>query len=259
VIQTGLHAFSPAAYALLILGSLAAGFINVFAGGGGIIVLLVMMLAGLSPMSANMSSTIAVMPGLVSSLWFIRGDLEPARHRMPLLLWIGLLGGLAGALLLLLTPSHWFSAAVPYLVLMATLSFVYGTWFFKKSASAAGHHRRLDWTQILGLVVLSIYGGYYGGGVSIMTLALMAFGPWGGIRGMNALKLYFGIMTNVAGIFLFAFYGDISWTAVWVVALGATLGGYVGSRFIRQVNTTVLNILVVLFSLSMTVYLFVTR
>jgi len=107
--------------------------------------------------------------------------------------------------------------------------------------------------------VLSIYGGYYGGGVSIMTLALMAFGPWGGIRGTNALKLYFGIMTNVAGIFLFAFYGDISWTAVGVVALGATLGGYAGSRFIRQVNTTVLNVLVVLFSLSMTVYLFVTR
>jgi uncharacterized membrane protein YfcA len=240
----------------LVAGATLASALNSFAGGGGIIILPLLIFVGLSPTAANMTGTVAIVPGLLMSSWAYRKVLARSHQHVRSASLIGLVGGLVGALILLASPAPLFGRLVPYLMLFATAAFLYGTWFLRADAGLNASQEALGWKQGLGLVLLSVYGGYWGGGIGLMTLAVMSLGGWTDINEMNATKALFAASTNIAGVLLFSVYGDVHWGAVLYLSLGTMLGGYLGATYVQTLRPALVKTVVAVYVVGMTLYFF---
>lgn len=246
---------SPLHGLFLILGATLASAISAFAGGGGIILLPLLIFSGLSPAAANMTGTVAILPGLLSSGWAYRKVLARKHRHVKAAVLLGLLGGILGAAILLLSPSRYFSKAVPYLLAVATVTFIGGSWFLKVKPGHA-NQRPLGWAQGLGLFGLALYGGYWGGGISLMTLAVLAISGWKDLHAMNATKSLFAAATDVAGVILFSLYGEVHWVAVAYLTVGTVLGGYWGAKYVQKLDVKWVRMAVALYAVGMTIYFF---
>ncbi|MCR9108360.1 sulfite exporter TauE/SafE family protein [Marivita sp. XM-24bin2] len=222
--------------ALLICAGLAAGMLNAIAGGGTFISFPALVWVGVPPIMANATATLTALPGYLSSAWAYRHDME-TQDPLPVLtvLIIAAIGGLAGAGLLLITSQDTFSALVPWLLLLGTLVFGFGPFAMK--------HLRLKGKPpkaIAGLVLfaVSIYGGYFNGGLGIMLLA--AFGLMGltNLHGMNGLKNLVSALLSVVSVAAYAIAGLVAWDAAVVLALAQLSGGYVGARLAMKIEDT---------------------
>jgi uncharacterized membrane protein YfcA len=249
---------TPLQSILLIAGATLAAALNSFAGGGGIIILPLLMFLGLSPTAANMTGTVAIVPGLLMSSWAYRGVLERSHQHVKNASIIGLIGGLVGAVILMASPAALFGKLVPYLMLFATAAFLYGSWFLKVEVGSNGSSEDLGWKQGLGLALLSLYGGYWGGGIGLMTLGVMSLGGWTDINEMNATKTLFAASTNVAGVILFSLYGEVHWMAVLFLTMGTMMGGYLGATFVQRLKPDLVRGAVAVYAIGMTLYFFVT-
>ena len=225
----------------LVIAAAAAfggGVINALAGGGTLLTFPSLIAAGISPLAANATSTVALVPGALSSMLGYRGELAGARKWALALFVPSLLGGGTGAWLLLHTPASTFDAVVPWLVFAATLLFVLQPrlmgWIRTHEHGPLDDDaltRRgpapvlLAWQFLIG-----IYGGYFGAGVGILMLAALGFMGFTNIHRMNGLKNWGGFCMNMVAALAFAFSGLVNWPIALVMAASATLGGYVGSR-----------------------------
>jgi uncharacterized membrane protein YfcA len=213
---------------LLFAAGLLAGAMNAAAGGGSFVTLPALMLAGVPSVAANASSTVALFPGGIASVWAYRRAM-PRHAGMPVLalLLVSLAGGAAGALILLATPQPMFDSAVPWLLLVATLAFAFGP----RIGSALRGTRPASGRLLAVLQVpLALYGGYFGGAVGIMTMAVWSVLGFRDIRAMNAAKTLLVSATNAVAAVCFMAAGAVWWPATSVVLLGALLGGYAGAR-----------------------------
>lgn len=214
---------------LLLFGAgLLAGAMNAAAGGGSFVTLPALMLAGLPSVAANASSTVALFPGGLASVWAYRRQM-PATAGLPLrrLMAVSLVGGAAGAGVLLATPQRLFDAVVPWLLLVATLCFAFGP--------RVGRLWRRDGAVRPGLLVavqvpLALYGGYFGGAVGIMMMAAWSMLGIHDIRAMNAAKTLLVSATNAVAVLCFAVAGAVWWPETIAVLAGAVAGGYLGAR-----------------------------
>jgi len=223
---------------LLLSAALGAGALNALAGGGSFLTLPALFQAGLPPIAANATSTVAVSPGYLGSTLGFRAELA----RLPSgLLWkdsgICALGGLAGAGLLLVTPGRLFVAVVPWLLLFATAVFAAGPWLIRRlkqraaspaSASGAG------WRRALGLAAVSIYGGYFNGGLGILLLALYQATGVSDLREANALKNLNSLVLSSVSVLTFAWAGQVHWPEALGMAVAAIVGGYLGAALTRR-------------------------
>lgn len=238
---------------LLFLVAVWAGVQNALAGGGTFLTLPALMATGMSALAANITSTVALFPGQVASCW------GPRRHvagvgslSIRMLMLISLAGALTGAVLLLVTSSSSFAKLVPWLVLFATSVFAWGSFGPKLKGLHGIGPRGAGVAQFL----ISLYGGYFTGGIGFLMLAaLSAAGQ--GIRAASANKNVLSGVVNASAVFVFLFSPEVHWLEAGVVAVGAITGGLIGGAMIDKVNEKALRIAAVVIGLALTVGLFI--
>ena len=240
--------------ALVVAAAAVSGVMNAVAGGGTLLTFPALIGLGIPPIIANATSTVALWPGALGSLWGYRRELAGARPWVVGFALPSLLGGLVGALLLVRTPADRFATLVPWLVLGATALFtiqdpVMRAFRRRQTAVAAGVVDRravLDdaertgaWPPLLLLLfqfLVAIYGGYFGAGVGILMLAALGLMGLTNIHRMNGLKNWGGMCMNAVAAALFTLGGLVDWPVALSMASGAIVGGYVGSRVAQRVG-----------------------
>jgi uncharacterized membrane protein YfcA len=230
-----------------------AGAINSVAGGGTLLSFPTLIWLGLNSVAANATSTVAIWPGAVGSMWGYRKELRSADPRMLALTVPSLIGGIAGALLLRFTPPAIFDALVPFLILFATILFmvqetVQG--MFQKSTRWLGG-------AILFQFFVALYGGYFGAGIGILMLAALSILGLTDIHQMNGLKNFFALCINGVAAMYFIFAHMVEWPYVLVMAVGAIAGGIGGAGLARRMGRTAVRRVVVAIGFAMALSLFV--
>ena len=234
------------------LAAFAAGVLNAIAGGGSFLTFPALVFAGVPPVAANATSAMAVSPGYLGSTLGFRPEL---RALPPALLWhevgIAAVGGLLGAGLLLVTPAKVFSGIVPWLLLLATALFALGPHIARLSGGA-GHPR---W-RVPGLLGVSVYGGYFNGGLGILLMALYTLTGESRLHTVNALKNLNSLVLSLLSVAAFALAGAIVWPqAVWMM-LWATAGGWAGAHLAKRLPVRWVRRLVIATGLVMSVVFF---
>lgn len=239
-------------WSVLIVAGYLAGVLNSIAGGGSFLTFPALVWVGVPPIMANATSAVAVLPGYLGGAAGFRKELRSLSMRQHVhMSAVGLVGGLSGALLLLITPAEIFSKVVPLLLLLATLMFAFGV---KLLALVRNSDHPLP--LLPGLFVVSMYGGYFNGGVGIMLLAMLAAAGMANMLLMNGLKNWLSFVLSLISVVAFAVAGKVLWAQALVMMLAATLGGYQGAALSRQLPVVWVKGLVVVVGLVMTVVFF---
>jgi uncharacterized protein len=249
-------------FAILFFAAAIAGVINAVAGGGSFVSFPALVLVGVPPISASATNTMALWPGSVASTGAYRRELGAQRSNIILFSIVSLIGGLLGALLLLYTREAVFKQLIPYLLLGATLVFIASPWLTRKARALGGSlaNSPLQRAGVMGLYLLiAIYGGFFGAGLGILTLAVLALLGQDQIHEMNALKTLQAVMVNGIAVVTFIFAGIIQWPVVLVMIVGAIGGGYGGAAVARRVKPLYVRQLVIVISVVMTIYFFLTK
>jgi uncharacterized membrane protein YfcA len=240
---------------LLLFGAgLWAGMQNALAGGGSFVTLPALIISGMDALSANVTSTVALFPAQVATGYAGRSLVRGAESlSMRALIIISLIGGVFGAILLLVTPASIFERLLPWLVLLATTLFAWGSFRPKKALAPAVTLSPLaaGFAQFL----IAIYGGYFGGGIGFLMLAALSFTGLP-TRNAAAVKNVLAAVMNAAAVVIFSFSPLVHWLSAFVLCLGAMIGGVCGSWMLRWINERVLRIVVVIIGLSLTIALF---
>lgn len=244
----------------LFMAAAAAGAINSVAGGGSFISFPALLLAGVPPISANATNTTALWPGTVASVGAYRRELATQRRGIVLFSIISLVGGVIGALLLLWTQERIFEQLIPFLMLAATLIFILSPRITRWTRQHGGHGQE-PWSRRLPVLALyfgvAIYGGFFGAGLGILTLAVLGLLGMEHIHEMNALKVLQASLVNGVAVLTFALAGAVLWPAALLMAAGGILGGYGGAALARRINPAAVRWIVIVISVSLTVYFFI--
>lgn len=236
------------------LAGLYAGTQNTIAGGGSFITFPALLLAGLDPLAANITSTLALYPNQISSCIAGRKLAAGAgRLSLKLLFILSCAGGLLGGLLLLNTPISIFSQLVPWLVLFATLVFALGS-FRKKPLPTAQQSSPgvLACIQFL----IGVYGGYFGGGIGILMLASLTIAGQA-IRIASATKNMLAMAMNTSAVILFVNSTHVNWGAAFALSIGGVGGAFLGHYLLQKLPEKIMRGFVVLVGLVLSIWLFV--
>jgi hypothetical protein len=241
-------------YLLVFAVGIWAGVQNALAGGGTFFTFPVLLMAGLDARAANITSTIALFPGQVTTALAGRSHVAGNRQlSVRELIVISLIGGVVGAVLLLLTPSSFFARLVPFLVLVATAIFAWGS-FRKRSTENAVHLSR--GALMASQFAIAIYGGYFGGGIGILMLAALTAAGWD-FRPAGATKNVLAGVMNASAVLVFAFSRQVSWIPAVVLAVSSIIGGQIGAYLLVRVNVLLLRVFVIVIGVGLTIGLFV--
>ncbi len=238
-----------------------AGALNSVAGGGSFFSFPALVLAGIPPINANATNTVALWPGTIASTGAYRREFsgKGARVLAPLIV-TGLIGGLIGALVLLKTPQATFMRLIPYLLGSATVLFIFSrritAWV--RSRNAAMTHRTHVGLMTAALIQLfiAVYIGFFGAGAGIMMLAMFAIMDVGTIHTMNAYKTVMASICNGIAIIAFILARAIVWPYAILMLVGAAVGGYAGAHYAQKMNPERVRGIVILTGAAMTVYFF---
>ncbi len=237
---------------LLFIASLWAGVQNALAGGGSFITLPSLMLTGMDARAANMTSTIALFPAQIAMGWTGRKNVSGAAGlSFTTLVIVSLIGGALGAVLLLVTPTSFFAHLVPWLVLLATAIFAWGS--FGPKREIPGHLH--GWAALAAQFGISIYGGYFGGGIGFLMLAALTAAGLA-VRNAGTTKNALAAVMNASAVLIFVFSPEVRWFQAGVSCAGAVIGGVIGARMLNRVNEKALRIVVVCIGAALTVGLF---
>jgi hypothetical protein len=246
---------------LLFFSAAMAGAINSIAGGGSFIAFPALLFTGVNPIAANAICSVALFPGSLASVGAYRLELIEERKILPLMIISSVIGGTAGAIIMLKTPPNTFMELVPYLLLMANLLFIFGgkiqaVFRNRKKGRETSRFSAIAFTVFLQLLI-SLYGGFFGAGMGIMMLAALALMGMDNIHKMNAFKVVLGSCINgiAAGIFIYA--GVILWMQTSVMIVGAIIGGFGGAYYARRYDPAKVKKIVIFIGSAMTIYFFV--
>jgi uncharacterized protein len=236
-----------------------AGALNAIAGGGSFISFPSLVFTGVPEIPANATNNVGAWTGLVASSRAYRRHLDvPSRVLVPLVL-VGIAGGTLGAYLLLKTPAHTFRTLIPWLMLGATLLFTFGKKLIGERTSRVSHDASAGTLASASffLFLAAVYGGYFGGGLGIVLLALLAALGMTNIHAMNALKTLLSAAINGPPVLVFALNKVIYWPQAIVVMTGFVLGGYLGGHYGQRLPQKAVRVFVILVGTGMTIYFFV--
>jgi uncharacterized membrane protein YfcA len=247
---------------LLFVAAAAGGAINAVAGGGSFFSFPALLTAGIPPINANATSTIALWPGSLASMGAYRAEIKKQnRSFIVFMSVISLCGGGLGALLLLVTPQSTFAALIPYLILVATVLFAFGrpitNWI--KARRGPVTQRSPKTLVLLGLfqLAVAIYGGYFGGGIGILMLAALGLIGFENIHEMNAIKALLGMSINGVAVITFIIAGIVAWPEAIVMLIGAVIGAYATATFAQRIDQRWVRYFVILVGTLLTIYFFV--
>lgn len=258
-----LESLHAAQYILLLLAAIIAGTLNAIAGGGSFISFPTLLFLGVPPVPANATNTVALWPGLAAStLAYFKRLNVPMRLLIPLLV-TSIVGGWAGALLLLKTPQHTFLHLVPWLLLSGTLLFAFGNSFRRLAPnSSATGDLRLSWTAIAVSsfieLLVGIYGGYFGAGIGFITLGMLSALGMRDIHAMGAVRTLLAATINAIAVLTFILAGAVLWRECIVMIVGALTGGWFGAHYAQRADPKKIRAFVIILGLAMSLYFFVT-
>ena len=252
--------FGQAIYLFLV--AILAGTLNSVAGGGSFISFPVLLFTGMSPIAANATNTAAVWPGTVASTFAYRkGFNQEGRALLVPLLITGVIGGVLGAVILLHTPQTTFLRLVPWLLLFATALFAGSgqitKWVRSRNADGKGASRLFMAFGYFLELLMAMYIGYFGAGVGILVLALLAFFGMEDINAMNGIKVLLVSVVNGVSVLTFVWAGMIVWPQALLMAVGSILGGYGGAHFAQKMNPRSIRCVVIAVGVSMSAYFFI--
>ena len=238
----------------------AAGLINTVVGAGTLITFPTLLALGVPPVVANVSNTIGLAPGSLSGALSMRAELAGQRERVVRLGVASLIGGVAGAVLLLVLPSSAFAAIVPVLIGIGCLLVVIQPWLSRRLAERRGMDDETrsgtgsGWLW-LGILLTGVYGGYFGAAQGVLLLAIMGIGLNESLNRINAVKNVLALIVNgVAGL-VFAILpltpwaqpgAEVNWLAALAIAVGSVLGAQLGGRVGRRLPATVYRVIIVM-------------
>ncbi|KIL96705.1 putative membrane protein [Paramagnetospirillum magnetotacticum MS-1] len=240
---------------LLLVGSaFLAGAINSVAGGGTFLSFPALVFAGVPPVTANATNTVALFPGQLASAWAYRHDFPRVPGLNPkLIVAVSLAGGIAGAILLIYTPSRAFESVVPWLLLFATSIFA----FSKRLIPWLKQRLHIGQTALYGThFLLAVYGGYFGGAVGILMLALFGLFGIDDIHSANALKTLLSGLVNAIAVVCFVAAGAVAWTPALIMLASAVAGGYLGAHAAKRMSPGLVRNMVIAIGLVMTAAFF---
>ncbi len=247
-------------YVYVFLAGGAAGLINALAGGGTLLSFPVLLFLGLPAVSANVTNTVALCPGYLGAFYAQRADLAGQRRRMALFLPAAVVGGIGGGVLLLVTSEKLFQTAVPFLILLAAVLITVQEKVKAALARGAGGEGTPSSAGLLPTVAVglaSVYGGYFGAGLSVIVLAVLGLTVHDSLKRLNALKQGISFAANVAAALLFLFSGQVRWLVALFLALGALAGGAAGGTLAARVKPGALRaVIVVVGVLAAAIYFF---
>ena len=247
---------------LLFIAAICAGALNSVAGGGGFIAFPALLFTGILPVNANATNTVALWPGTVASTGAYRRELEDRRHWQQILplIAVSLVGGLAGAKLLLRTPQATFMRMVPWLLLGATILFTFGGYVTRWVRQRASRHPHASRAAVVGVVLLqllvAVYIGFFGAGAGILVLALFAIMGMENIHTMNAYKTLLASCANGVAVVTFMIAGAVVWPHAILMIVGAALGGYYGAWYAQKLDQQTVRWLVTGIGAAMSAYFF---
>ncbi|MFJ8595266.1 sulfite exporter TauE/SafE family protein [Streptomyces sp. NPDC093598] len=240
---------TPWEMAAVLAAGTGAGAVNAVVGSGTLITFPVLLAAGLPPVTATVSNGLGLVPGSISAVIGYREELRGQGRRVLLLGTGAVLGGLAGAVLLLTLPASAFERIVPVLVGLALVLVACQPWIAKRvrRRRECGGSVRPDGGPLLfgGLTLASVYGGYFSAAQGIIYVSLMGMLLDETLQRLNAVKNVLAAVVNTVAALLFVFFADFDWTAVVLIAAGSALGGLVGARTGRRFSPAVLRTLIV--------------
>ena len=242
----------------LFFAGTVGGAINAVAGGGSFVAFPALLFTGVPPVPANATNTLALWVGTTASGGAYRQKLDIPRRVMIPLIVTSVIGGVAGAILLIKTPAQTFLKVLPWLMLGATLLFAFGkrlTGRVSAGMSAEASRGSMVGATIFELAV-ALYGGYFGGGMGIMMLAVLTLLGMTHIHRMNALKNMLGALINGVAVVAFILAGAVRWSPGAVMIVGGIAGGYFGAASARRVDPKHVRVLVLVIAWTMTAYFF---
>lgn len=243
---------------LLASAAFAAGALNAIAGGGSFLTFPALVFTGVPPIVANATSALAVSPGYLGSTLGFRSELrELPPRRLKREMAISAVGGVAGALLLLVTPARIFSGIVPWLLLFATVLFATGPVIARRAAAASLEGQGLARWREPGLLGVAIYGGYFNGGLGILLMALYTVAGESRINTVNALKNLNSLVLSWLAVGAFVVAGAIAWKEGLLMMAAATAGGFFGARWSRRLPAQWVRVGVIVTGLVMSALFFV--
>jgi hypothetical protein len=230
---------------------MAAGAINVVVGSGTLITFPILLAFGVPPVTANVSNTIGLVPGVASGAVGYRRELRGQRARAIRLGSASVVGGVLGAFLLLWLPSDAFSAIVPALILVGLLLVVLqprvSAWVDARHEGARGDYGPWwVWPAVFGT---GVYGGYFGAAQGVILMGILGIGIADDLQRLNGLKnVLAGLVNGVAGV-IFLLVADVDWTVVALIAAGSIVGGQLGATVGRRLSPLVLRVVIVVVGL----------
>jgi uncharacterized membrane protein YfcA len=244
---------------VLFFAGALGGAINAVAGGGSFVTFPALLFTGVPPIPANATNTLALWVGTTASGGAYRQQLNIPRRVMIPLIVTSVVGGVLGAFLLIKTPAQTFLRVLPWLLLGATLLFAFGKHLTGRIS--AGISRDSSNAAITGASIfefaVAVYGGYFGGGLGIMNLAMLAALGMTDIHAMNKLKVILGAIINGVAAVAFIAAGVILWRQAGVMTAGAIVGGYGSAHFAQKLPQPYIRAFVIIIGVLMTLYFFV--
>jgi uncharacterized membrane protein YfcA len=222
-----------------------AGAVNAIAGGGTLISFPALLAAGLPPVLANTTSSVGLLAGYASGTVAYRRELSGQGPRAKGLLISGLLGGVVGAVLLLLTPGGGFEIVVPFLVLLACVLLGVEPWVARRLADRGIASEHPGWQGAVAIGAGAIYGSYFGAGLGVLMLAVLGLLVADELQRLNALKGLLSLAINLTGAMVFVVTGKVDWAAAGLLGVGAALGATVGVGLARRLPAALVRAVVV--------------
>jgi uncharacterized membrane protein YfcA len=244
----------------LFLAGFFGGVLNSIAGGGSFITFPALIFVGIPPIMANATNTFASCAGYMSGTYAFRKEIADHKGGLLFIITTSLIGGICGAWLLLKTPEAVFQEAIPWLLLFASILFIFGgqiNALFKKMASFHRHASSIGGI-LLSIILLGVstYGGFFNAGLGIITLSYLALAGHTNINTMMGLKLLVSTTVSLIAIAMFIYNDVIVWYEGTIVLCGTLVGGYVAAQVSRQLPQKQVRRLVIVASIVITVYFF---
>jgi len=236
---------------LLFVAGVISGALNAVVGGGAFIAFPALIFLGIPPIQANATMTVSLWPGTLASLWAQRRELLSHTKMLPLFIPLSLLGGGIGAITLISLSNSNFAIIVPYMLLFATLVFTFQRKLINWSTEQ--HWQISIWVPLL---VIAIYGGFFGAGMGIMFLAFLGIIGMKNMHEANALRNCSTACINSIASFIFIISGKVVWTSMFMMCAGAIVGGYFCAHYARKLPSGWIRVAVMVTAWIMTLYFF---
>ena len=251
-----LNPVSPFSWIILLAAATAAGVANALAGGGTFMIFPALVFVGVDPIVANATSSVITIPGGIVSALVYRGTMTVSRKLFSLLIGVSVIGGVTGSQLLLHTSSERFAKVVPYLMLGAALVFTFSDQL-RRFASAHSSERVHIGALSIGMLAISIYGGYFGAGMGVLMIVLFLITAQIGVQESAGLRMWCATGVNTLAVAAFIVKGIVAWRVAIPMLVCTLIGGYWGAHAVQRLTAETARRTVLVFAWTMSLWLLV--